>query len=621
MESSEEENTSESESPTDSVKPEQTEKTKSSQTISSSTRLMRNLAEKMRRDKLNMHISDLASIVPMVATATKRVDKTSVLRLSAAYLRIHQNLMNGADEKYIWQPCFLHDINLSGLLLEAVNGFLLVVTLSGKIIYVSEGIDKLLGHSPVDVLGHSLYTIIHPDDCSSLKKQLQSADFSDQRRSFWCHMTEKSLSRNDCGRYSLVHVIGHVRTSDMSGPDDEDYELGIHENLLIAIVKVIRSQPIAEISWLDGCHDEYITQHSMDGRIVCADHRISIVAGYLPDEVVGKSAYEFMYPKDRLLSVFAHRLFLTDPHSSEAGGTAVYRLVTRSNSLIFLKTQGIFQISSSTGKAEGFICINRILNERDGRYELQSLFLRYTPSVTDGAGRTDSVNTSTDPSSKSLKWTTSSCSDSSEVPEIPSTLEEEQWSSLPVPFPLSFLPSNTPQKIWADDVKPRWQDITTSEAAYAPVASISASRGDDCRALYACKQSPPSPQYSRSDFPNEKRFDNVTSTTSDNDLATLTDASSNKDDYCASVKLRAEDKGSSTSKRATKRRAQENGNEQFPSSGQFKDYELTSKILTNGSGQGAVAQTPLKKRCNRVVEKCSTRSVYNISKTNRSRPR
>jgi len=57
--------------------------------FSSSSRLMRNLAEKMRRDKLNTYISELSSLVPIVAMATKRMDKTSVLRLSANFLRIH----------------------------------------------------------------------------------------------------------------------------------------------------------------------------------------------------------------------------------------------------------------------------------------------------------------------------------------------------------------------------------------------------------------------------------------------------------------------------------------------------------------------------------------------------
>jgi hypothetical protein len=50
---------------------------------------MRNLAEKLRRDKLNTYVGELASIIPLVAAAGKKVDKTSVLRIAANYIRMH----------------------------------------------------------------------------------------------------------------------------------------------------------------------------------------------------------------------------------------------------------------------------------------------------------------------------------------------------------------------------------------------------------------------------------------------------------------------------------------------------------------------------------------------------
>lgn len=52
---------------------------------------MRNRAEKMRRDKLNSYIGELATLVPMVARSAKRMDKTSILRLAATHLRIYQS--------------------------------------------------------------------------------------------------------------------------------------------------------------------------------------------------------------------------------------------------------------------------------------------------------------------------------------------------------------------------------------------------------------------------------------------------------------------------------------------------------------------------------------------------
>ena len=54
------------------------------------SRQTRNMMEKHRRDKMNAHINSLAQLVPTVANAPKKMDKTSILRLTAAYLRLHK---------------------------------------------------------------------------------------------------------------------------------------------------------------------------------------------------------------------------------------------------------------------------------------------------------------------------------------------------------------------------------------------------------------------------------------------------------------------------------------------------------------------------------------------------
>lgn len=56
---------------------------------------------------------------------------------------------------------------------------MLIVTSSGKIVYVSESVEKLLGHSQLDLMGQSLYTICHSGDTELLRHHLQaSGEFS-----------------------------------------------------------------------------------------------------------------------------------------------------------------------------------------------------------------------------------------------------------------------------------------------------------------------------------------------------------------------------------------------------------------------------------------------------------
>lgn len=49
---------------------------------------------------------------------------------------------------------------------------------------------------------------------------------------------------------------------------------------------------------LEATKFEYKTRHLIDGQITHCDQRISIVAGYMPDEVRGTSPFTFMHKDD-----------------------------------------------------------------------------------------------------------------------------------------------------------------------------------------------------------------------------------------------------------------------------------------------------------------------------------
>lgn len=72
---------------------------------------MRNLAEKQRRNKLNTCINELSQLVPLISNSSKKIEKTSVLRLSAAYLRLSRR-------KCIQKYCFIFGILIKNNLTE-----------------------------------------------------------------------------------------------------------------------------------------------------------------------------------------------------------------------------------------------------------------------------------------------------------------------------------------------------------------------------------------------------------------------------------------------------------------------------------------------------------------------
>lgn len=77
--------------------------------------------------------------------------------------------------------------------------------------------------------------------------------------------------------------------------------------MFVGVARLLMRRPITKISIIDANKDEYITRHLVDGRIIYCDHRVSVVAGYLSEEVSGMSAFGFMHRDDRIWAMVALR--------------------------------------------------------------------------------------------------------------------------------------------------------------------------------------------------------------------------------------------------------------------------------------------------------------------------
>lgn len=142
--------------------------------------------------------------------------------------------------------------------------------------------------------------------------------------------------------------------------------------------------------------DEYVTRHKLDGTIIYADHRIGTVTGHLPHEVVGVSAHKYMEPSDVVIALFAQKqsefwrwkilniwtwihwkiywqegklnlktLLLSVLASHSGKGVVVYRLRTRGDEFIYLRTSGYLHYDQSTMQVKD-APIHRILSSMKG---------------------------------------------------------------------------------------------------------------------------------------------------------------------------------------------------------------------------------------------------------------
>jgi len=353
----------------------------------SSSRELRNKAEKMRRDRLNGLIEEMRALVPMICNKTKKSETTrsAILRLTANYLRVSRLFTQDSKAGEISGTSLVSE----GLPhLESMDGFFFILSEDGRLLFVSENIDKFIGYSQIEMMGFPIFNFTHPADQSKIRKVLVSSfqpSLSEDtpavcegsgsaspergpRQSFYIRLREKPLAKQDPPQYEHMHVVGHLRRQVDT----------VEHNTFIGVMRPVRDRPITELSLVESSQDQYITRHTPDGRIVYTDHRISTIAGYLPSEVRGKSAFNFFFAEDLPWTTMAMRHMFA---SSNGEGSTVYRLFTQTGELICLETRGFLEFNKTTNKIESFLCINTLIRPEDSERYLNEQKERFTPFI------------------------------------------------------------------------------------------------------------------------------------------------------------------------------------------------------------------------------------------------
>ncbi|XP_063164189.1 basic helix-loop-helix ARNT-like protein 2 [Candoia aspera] len=357
--------------------------------------------EKRRRDKMNNLIEELSTMIPQCSPVARKLDKLTVLRMAVQHLKSLRGSTSSYSEVQ-YKPSFLQDDELQHLILKAADGFLFVVGCDrGKILFVSESVSKILNYDPTNLTGQSLFDYLHPKDVAKVKEQLSSSDASPReklidtktglqvhmdfqagsshlhsgaRRSFFCRIKctkttvkeeKESLpnsKKKDHKKYCTVHCTGYLKswpTNEVGVEEENDAEKESGNfNCLVAIGRLHPYTIPQKSIEIKVKPTEFVTRFAMDGKFVFVDQRATAILGYLPQELLGTSCYEYFHQDDHNHLTEKHKTVL---QSKEKIFTNFYKFKAKDGSFVTLKSQWFGFINPWTKELEYIVSINTVV--------------------------------------------------------------------------------------------------------------------------------------------------------------------------------------------------------------------------------------------------------------------
>ncbi|XP_054717765.1 circadian locomoter output cycles protein kaput-like [Uloborus diversus] len=342
----------------------------------------RNLSEKKRRDQFNMLINELCS---MVTSTSRKMDKSSVLRATISFLKNHSELSvqsQSVEVEENWKPSFLSNEEFTHLMLEALDGFIIVFSCNGQILYTSESTASLLGYLPSRFYS-SVFDFIHEVDKSSLYKLISNAPSTsnnslskDSFVSILLHMKRGPIhSQSNCS-YELVNLIGTFFhwPSSFEGSSQISFDCDSNScssicsplassavewrSCFVAIGRLQTPHLLRVVNLSDESKKEFTSRHSLEWKFLFLDHRAPPIIGYLPFEVLGTSGYDYYHVDDLDNIAASHELLM----QTGEGTSCFYRFLTKGQQWIWLQTRYYISYHQWNSKPEFIVCTHTVIS-------------------------------------------------------------------------------------------------------------------------------------------------------------------------------------------------------------------------------------------------------------------
>ncbi|XP_035289429.1 hypoxia inducible factor 1 subunit alpha, like 2 isoform X2 [Anguilla anguilla] len=331
------------------------------------------VAARGRRERECGLFGELLRGLPLPQPVVAHLDKASVIRLTLSYLRLRA-LLDAPDCAVNAPHCTLEgtrpvtlqssnagqgyepDVTscVEMVLDSALEGFLLLLSRDGQVIYTTEAISMHTGIKQVDLIGQCLYDFMHPCDQQEAREILSSKSGVEECQKcdlffrMRCTLTPQRRNVNlKSSTWKVVHCTGVRKLSVPAGS--------------VCLVLLCQSLPVP----MSGAYDTnlncsaFLSKHSPDMRFTYCQPRVFQLTGYTETDLLGHSVYQYYHASDCQHVHKAHLSLFSKGQTS----TGKYRLLVKHGGYVWVETVATVVYNSRTGQLQSVICINYILSE------------------------------------------------------------------------------------------------------------------------------------------------------------------------------------------------------------------------------------------------------------------
>ncbi|CRL01673.1 CLUMA_CG014892, isoform A, partial [Clunio marinus] len=385
---------------------------------------------KRHRERLNAELDLLASLLPFEQNILSKLDRLSILRLSVSYLRtksyfqvvmhkekeengmihihhsshdsyrtrelgifenglldadvflqlLYDTFYNKKDDNTILKSYYLL------LPLQALNGFLMILTCEGEVFFATHSIESYLGFHQSDIVHQSVYELVHSEDREELQRQLLWNSFlppdlsgmplSEALAPDKLHYLERSFTvrfrclLDNTSGFLRLDIRGRVKILHGQNRKTEEPPLA-----LFAYCTPFGPPSLLEIPQKENM---FKSKHKLDLSLVSMDQRGKLMLGYSDSELAALGGYDLVHYDDLSYISSAHQELL----KTGASGMIAYRFQKKDGEWQWLQTSSRLVYKNS--KPDFVICTHRQLMEEEGRdllgkrtMDFKAIFLKF----------------------------------------------------------------------------------------------------------------------------------------------------------------------------------------------------------------------------------------------------